>query len=106
LQVEALILPNCLLQVRVISPRPLVSVDLRCAQITTARVQVESDAPPARSRSWSVAMAVAAPDLLGDRQWPTSRRFIASPEGLWIPSLDEDSPVRPPARQLTVHVDF
>jgi hypothetical protein len=107
LRVVALILPNCLLQVRVVSPRPLVSVDLRCAQATTARIQVVPDAPAAGSRPWSVAMAVAASaDARRGQRWLANHRLIASPEGLWVPSLDAVPPARPAARRLTVHVNF
>jgi hypothetical protein len=107
LQVAALILPNCLLQVRVVSPRPLVSVDLRCARATTARIQVEPRAPAALARPWSVTMAVAgAADSLGGTPWPVSRRLIASLDGPWVPSLDDEPQGPPVARQLVVHVDF
>ena len=109
LEVGAQILPNCLLQVRAVSPRPLVSVKLRCGQVTLARVVVEPDAPLAGAeRPPPAAVTVAhAPDPFGETGWVANARFIASREGLWTATLgDEEGPAPPRTRPLVVRVDF
>ena len=108
LDVSAQILPNCLLEVVAVSPRPLVSVKLRCAQVTMAQVLIEPDGLAGAPRPWSAAVTVArGPDPLGDTGWVANRRFIASSDGFWTASLDEEEGPPPPARrQLTVRVDF
>jgi hypothetical protein len=106
LQVGALVLPNCLLQVQAVPAQPLVSVKLRCGQVTHARVHVEPEAPRTGARPWTMALTVArAPDPFGETGWMANGRFIASSEGVWAPAPGEDV-TAPAARQLTVHVDF
>jgi len=109
LLVGAQVLPNCLLQVRAVSARPLVSVKLRCGQVTVARVGVEPDAPLAGApRPWSAAMTVAdTSDPFEDTRWVANRRFLVSSEGVWTATLDdEEGPAAPRPRRVIVRVDF
>jgi hypothetical protein len=109
INVSAQILSNCLLRVQS-DTQSGISVNLRCAQDTVARIGVEPSAGgparPAVGRRSALAMAQEAdgdPAASSDEGWARTGTFVTGTRESWVTTVDHKTPA---SDELTVHVDF
>jgi hypothetical protein len=110
INVHAQILSNCLLRVQSDSPQAGISINLRCAQDTVARIEVEPNAGgparPAGGRRSALAVAQGAdgdPAHSSEEGWASTGTFVTGTHESWVTTVDHKTPA---SDELTVHVDF
>jgi hypothetical protein len=103
INVRAEILSNCHLEVQSDVPQSGVSVNLRCAQETVARIEVEPNGPRPTGRHSALAMAQRGAADSADGGWVARETFVTGNDDSWMMTADHKTPK---ADELTVHVDF
>jgi hypothetical protein len=106
--VRAQILTNCQLEVSE-TRQASVSVNLRCAQETLARIELEAEsratgAGPTRPRRAGLVGARRNDPGGAGGGWITTSFDLE--DDSWMPTAAGPKAPRPPADDLTVHVDF
>jgi hypothetical protein len=104
LTVAAVIPSNCRLEVRTRGAQAGLSINLRCAQDTLARIEVEPSAAPAADQGRALAMAEGRGSSRGAEGWVASNPFAATAGDSWTTIADRAAPTN--SEELTVRVDF